>query len=57
MEREFELFLREKKYIKNVLQYTVEFCQYSINVLGKYCSIKSIFGINKANPIDFIAVM
>jgi hypothetical protein len=44
MEREFELFLREKKYIENVLQYTVEFYQYSINALGNYSSIKSISG-------------
>ncbi len=41
MEREFKLFLREKKYIENVLQYTVEFYQYSFNAFRKYSSIEA----------------
>lgn len=57
MEKEFELFLREKKFVKNVSKHTVEFYQYSINAFKKYSTIKTADEITRASLIDFVATM
>ncbi len=51
MEREFELFLREKKFVQNVSYHTIEFYQYSFKVWSRYSSIKDVSDIKKASLI------
>lgn len=57
MEREFQLFLREKRFVSNVSNNTVEFYEYSYKALEKYSSIKAVSDLNKTNLIDLIATM
>lgn len=57
MEREFELFLREKRYVQNVSEHTIEFYHYSFKALNKYSLIKSVADISKANLTDMISNM
>ena len=57
MEREFELFLREKRFVQNVSHHTIEFYQYSFKVWSKYSSIKDVSEINKASLIGLISTM
>ena len=57
MDKEFELFMREKRFVKNISQHTAEFYAYSFRAFKKYSSIKSISDLSKPNLIDFVATM
>ncbi len=57
MEREFELFLQEKKFVQNVSKHTTAFYQYSFNALKKYSSIRNISDISKISLIELISNM
>lgn len=55
MDKEFELFLREKWFVQNVSNHTVEFYKRCFKALKKYSSIKGLPDFNKTNLIEFVA--
>lgn len=55
MDKEFELFIREKRFVRNVSSHTVEFYERCFNALKKYSSIKELPDLNKTNLIEFVA--
>ena len=57
MEREFELFLREKRFVQNVSHHTIEFYEYSFKAFKRHSSIRDISDISKASLIDLISTM
>lgn len=57
MDREFELFLREKRFVQNVSQHTVEFYKYCFKALKKHSSITNVSELNKTSLIEFVATM
>ncbi len=57
MDKEFELFVREKKYVQNVSENTIEFYEYSYKAFKKYGNVTSIEQINKTVLITLVANM
>ena len=57
MEKVFQLFLREKKFVNNVSSHTIEFYEYSFNSFKKYSSVKDISDLSKSSLIEFVANM
>lgn len=55
MDKEFDLFLREKRFVQNVSHHTISFYEYSIKALKKYSSIRNISDFNKTSLIEFVA--
>jgi hypothetical protein len=47
MDKEFELFLRERKFVQNVSPNTIDFYEYSFKTLKKYGNVISIKQLNK----------
>lgn len=57
MEKEFELFLREKRFVKNVSEHTIEFYKYGFKALQKHSKVKSFAELNKIELVSLVASM
>lgn len=57
MDKEFELFLREKRYVQNVSQNTVEFYKYSYKVFKKHIRVTNVAELNKIALTALVANM
>lgn len=57
MDKEFELFLREKKFVQSVSQNTIEFYEYSYKALKKYRNVTGVEQLNKTLLMTLVANM
>lgn len=57
MEKEFELFIREKRFVVNVSENTIEFYRYSFKAFKKHIEAKSVSELNKVSLITLVANM
>lgn len=57
MDKEFEFFLREKRFVQNVSENTIEFYQYSYKVFKKHIGITSLAELNKIVLNSLVANM
>lgn len=57
MEKEFELFIREKRYIQNVSENTILFYRTSYKAFKKHSTINQVADLSKINLLEFIATM
>ncbi|MGI8468348.1 MAG: site-specific integrase [Pyrinomonadaceae bacterium] len=57
MDKEFELFLREKRYVQNVSENTLEYYRVCFRAFKNYAEIKTVDEISKPELINFVANM
>ena len=57
MEREFELFLREKKFVGNLSQHTIDFYTYSFRTLDRYSDIREVSDLSKVALTELVSKM
>ncbi len=57
MEKEFELFVREKRYVQNVSENTIEFYKYAFKAFKKHLPVKELSDIASTDLIALVANM
>lgn len=57
MDKEFELFIRERKFVQNISKSTIEFYEYSYRTFKKHSKVTSIEELNKTALSSFVANM
>jgi integrase/recombinase XerD len=57
MEKEFELFLREKRFVSNASKHTIEFYKRSFVTFKKHSSLENIDDINRTALVEFVSSM
>ena len=57
MESEFKLFIKEKRYVQNVAENTVEYYERSFKALKKHSDIREVSDISKISLLEFVSHM